>query len=183
MSKHGDDETWIQTFTGKQFWPLDPHAEDVDIRDIAHALSLKCRYTGHCRYLYTVGQHSLHVAKIVMNSRPTFGLTALLHDAAEAYTADIARPVKKFIQQFGEIEHRLEQVIAERFGLLFPFPEEVKHADNIMLATERRDLMPNPPRPWKTYGAEPLPWHISTMTCRKVEQDFLDLFAELARPT
>lgn len=179
---HGDDETWIQTYTGRQFWPLDPRPEDVCIEDIAHALSLKCRYTGHCRYFYSVAQHSLYVAKLVDKVGPhQFTLTALLHDAAEAYTADIARPVKKFITQFAEIEARLEAVIAERFGLIFPFPPSVKEADNMMLAIERRDLMPNPPRPWKTFGiVEPLPWHISTQTSRAAESEFLQMFRDLS---
>ena len=30
---------WIQTVTGKQFWPMDARPEEVDIEDIAHALS------------------------------------------------------------------------------------------------------------------------------------------------
>ncbi len=180
---HGDDETWIQTYTGRQFWPLDPRADDVHIDDIAHALALVCRYTGHCRLPYSVGQHSLYVASIVERTGGDrkHVLTALLHDAAEAYTADIARPLKKSMPQFAEIEHRLETVIAERFGLIFPFPDCVKTADNIMLATERRDLMAEPPRPWKTYGVEPELWRIPTMIWREVELAFLQRFKDLTR--
>lgn len=173
MSTHGDDSTWIQTYTGKQFWPLDPRAEDVDILDIAHALALKCRYTGHCKEFYSIAEHSCRVSLLV---DPALSLTALLHDAAEAYTADIARPVKKFIKQFEDIEHRLESVIAERFGLMFPFPEEIKTADNILLATERRDLMAEPPRPWKTYGVEPLSKKIVPWGCGYSEERFLAQF-------
>ncbi len=44
MERYGD---WIQTYTGKQFWPLDPRPEDVDIEDIANALSNLGRYAGH----------------------------------------------------------------------------------------------------------------------------------------
>lgn len=50
---------WIETFTGRQFFPLEPDFEQVDIRDIAHALSMKCRYTGHVREFYSVAQHSV----------------------------------------------------------------------------------------------------------------------------
>lgn len=67
-AKHGDDSTWIQTFTGRQFWPLDPRAEDVDIRDIAHALSMKCRYNGHCREFYSIADHSCRVAEVIHNA-------------------------------------------------------------------------------------------------------------------
>jgi hypothetical protein len=45
---------WIRTFTGKEFYPLEPNPADIDIRDIAHALSNICRFTGHCREFYCV---------------------------------------------------------------------------------------------------------------------------------
>lgn len=43
---------WIQTYTGRKFTPLSPQPEDVDIVDIAHALSLMCRFNGHCKEFY-----------------------------------------------------------------------------------------------------------------------------------
>lgn len=179
---HGDDDTWTQTFSGRQFWPLDPREEDIDIIDIAHALAMKCRYTGHCSSFYSVGQHSVHVAEIVAWTNPELALTALLHDAAEAYIADVARPVKSSITQLAEIEHRLEVVVANRFGLVFPFPEIIKTADNIMLATERRDLMPNPPRPWKTYGVSPLSRVIVPWVWQQAKFEFIKMFSRLTDP-
>lgn len=176
---HGDDTTWIQTYTGKQFWPLDPRAEDVDIEDIAHALAVKCRFTGHCREFYSIAQHSCLVAMQIelRYSNIDLSLTALLHDAAEAYTADIARPVKKSIAQFSEIEHGIEKVIAEVFDLHFPFPASIKWADNVMLATDRRDLMADPPRPWTSVeGVEPLAKKIEAWDWRDAERKFLDTY-------
>jgi hypothetical protein len=38
---------WIQVYSGGKFYPLDPHPDEVFIEDIAHALSMLCRYTGH----------------------------------------------------------------------------------------------------------------------------------------
>jgi 5'-deoxynucleotidase YfbR-like HD superfamily hydrolase len=43
---------WIQTFTGKQFYPLDIREDDIDIVDIAHSLSMQCRYSGHSEKFY-----------------------------------------------------------------------------------------------------------------------------------
>lgn len=40
---------WLRTYTGKRFYPLDPRIEEIDIEDIAHALSMLCRFGGHCR--------------------------------------------------------------------------------------------------------------------------------------
>lgn len=38
---------WIQTYTGLRFYSMEPSHEDVCIEDIAHALSLICRFGGH----------------------------------------------------------------------------------------------------------------------------------------
>ena len=77
---------WIQTYTGRQFWPLDPRIEDIDIHDIAHALSHQCRYSGHCLRFYSVAEHSVLLSHHVAGEHM---LWALLHDAWEAYLAAI----------------------------------------------------------------------------------------------
>ena len=178
MSKRGDD-TWIQTYTGRQVWPLDLHIDDLCIEDIAHALALKCRYTGHCREFYSIAQHSVLCSGVVLE--PQLRLTALLHDASEAYLADLARPIKKSLPEFMALEDKAERIIADKFKLIYPFPPEVKRADNILLATERRDLMATPPRPWKTYGVEPLPERILPWPWDHAEAEFLIAFDDLTQ--
>ena len=37
--------SYITTVTGIHFYPLNPNPKDIDIEDIAHALSLICRPT------------------------------------------------------------------------------------------------------------------------------------------
>ena len=65
---------WIQTYSGKKFYPLDPRPEDIDIRDIAHALSLNCRFNGHCRCFYSVAEHSVGVSSSQSpDARKVFG--------------------------------------------------------------------------------------------------------------
>lgn len=158
MSERHDD--WIQTYTGRQFWPLDPRVEDIDIRDIAHALSMKCRYGGHSLAFYSVAEHSIFVSRALP---PELRLTGLLHDAAEAYLADIPRPVKPLLAGFKEIEERIERVIAEVFGLLPPpWPDAVKAADTAILHDETRALMGEAPAPWnipgESLGVRPCMW-------------------------
>lgn len=173
------DSTWIQTFTGRQVWPLDPRVGDFEIRDIAHALSNICRYTGHCSKFYSVAQHSVHVAEYVASHDRTLALTALLHDASEAYLSDMARPIKHQFEQYLILEKRLEEVIAEQFGLVFPYPPVVKEADDILLNTERRDLMCNPPRPWQTYGVGYLDIEIVPWTPEVSERRFLEVYGAI----
>lgn len=175
-----DNRGWLQTFTGKKVWPLDPRPEDICIEDIAHALSNICRYTGHVRRFYSVAQHSVLVSQILPRN---LQLCGLLHDAAEAYICDLPRPLKQS-EPFGSIykehEETLERCIAEKFSLPFPWPLEIKHADNVLLMTERRDLMATPPRPW-TIRAEPLDITIHPWSPENSELRFIERFDELQR--
>lgn len=129
---------YITTYSGKHFHLDDIEANEVDIFDIARALSNVCRFNGHCREFYSVLQHSYHVAWLV---GPEFRLQALLHDASEAYLGDMIRPVKRILPQFKALEERVERHIFRTFGLPEELSPEVKHADNVLLATEMRDLM------------------------------------------
>lgn len=151
MTARTNDSKWIQTYTGIAFWPLDPRAEEVSIYDIAHALALTCRWTGHVSRHYSVGQHSVRVSYLVSKE---WALHALLHDATEAYIFDVARPTKAGFTNYKKVEARLHKEIFRAFGLDPKLPDCVKEADNIMLYTEARDLMGPPPMPWM-YGKVP----------------------------
>lgn len=76
----------MQTFSGALYWPMDPRPEDVNILDIAHSLSMQCRYTGHVSKFYSVAEHSVHVSNIVPKE---LAMCGLLHDATEAYLTAI----------------------------------------------------------------------------------------------
>lgn len=168
---------WIQTVTGRKFWPLSPRVEDVCIEDIAHALSLKCRFTGHTLEFYSVAQHSILASHMVP---PPDALWALLHDATEAYLPDVARPVKKELEGFDAIEEQLARCIARRFHLWWPMPESVARADLMLLATEFRDLMAPAPDAWRSLeGVEPLNQTIVPLPPAEVREMFLQRFEEL----
>lgn len=143
---------WMQTFTGRQFWPLDARAEEVDILDIAHALSMQCRYAGHVRRFYSVAEHCCHLHDVAPEGEK---LAALLHDATEAYLVDLPRPVKRFLPEYGRHEYALARVIAQRFGLPMLETPAVREIDRRILMDERQQAMEPPPAPWSTNG-EPL---------------------------
>lgn len=146
---------WIRTFRGKKFHPLDIKPEDIDIDDIAHALSLVNRFTGHTQTAYSVAEHSVRVMWCVQDLVVSvfavrsgrelwrFMLEALLHDASEAYLADIARPIKMLpeMEPYRKLEKGVEKAISAKYGLPFPMSPIVKRADEILLCTEARDLM------------------------------------------
>lgn len=148
---------WIQTYSGGRFHPLAPRVGDVKLKDIARALSCICRFGGHCNAFYSVAQHSVLVSRLVPGH---LALLGLLHDAAEAYLGDIPRPFKRLpmFDAYRAAEAAAESAIAERFGLRYPFPPEVKAADDRALAIEARDLMPQREAEAWSWMPEPGDW-------------------------
>lgn len=129
---------WIETYIGRKLHFRKPKPEEISIYDIAHHLSLICRFTGACSQFYSVAEHSVRVAIIVPEKHR---LAALLHDAAEAYIGDISRPVK-YTHKLEKTEKLLTDVIDKKYGIDSRVPI-IKEADDILIATEARDLMPN----------------------------------------
>jgi hypothetical protein len=162
-SRHGD---WIQTYTGKCFHPLDPRADDIDLVDIAHALSGMPRFNMHSSRHYSVAEHSILVACHVAQDDPDprVVLAALLHDASEAYLCDVPRPLKMIPEMaaYRAMESAVEFVIAAKFGVPWPLPAIVKHHDERALATEYRDLVPVKSVPWNLRA---LPWEDMPAGC------------------
>jgi hypothetical protein len=159
---------------------LDPRPGDVCIEDIAHALANKCRYTGHCTKFYSVAQHC------VLGSRHTTEpLAVLLHDAAEAYLPDVARPVKRYLPGFAAIEETLMRVILVDLDVPLPseaVQAEVDEIDLRMLATEHRDIMGPSPIPWASIeGVYPFGGNIAPWGPEVAESQFLRRYWELTR--
>lgn len=175
-----DVSAWILTYTGRKFFPLSPNPDDIDIRDIAHALSLVCRFTGHVKQFYCVAQHCVLASHIVPREH---AFATLLHDASEAYICDLARPVKSqpVMEPYRLAERRLEDAIDVKFGI-DSHTSEVKEADLRMLFTERRDLLPlghwvlNPNEAEQCLPDPIVPW-----TSRRAEREFLHRFRILSR--
>lgn len=172
---------WMQTVSGKAFWPIDPRPEELDIDDIAHALSMMCRYGGHVSKFYSVAEHSVLMA---MKARDLFdkqtAKVALMHDATEAYLSDVIRPVKAHLGNYLGIEDRLWRVIAERFGLPTVIPHAVHYLDNAILVDEMRALHVAPPMPWNI-STEGLDVEIVGWSPKEAKQNFLCMYEMLWR--
>ena len=148
--------TWVQTYSGVAFELLAPRAEDVRAADLAHALAHSCRFGGHTRSHYSVAQHSALVAALVWQRTRDLGATllGLLHDAHEAYTGDIKKPVKWAIEAVAPgalraIEGPIDAAIFAwagdtRLGMGAP-AEQVKRADAEILLWERDAFLGQPP--------------------------------------
>jgi hypothetical protein len=136
----------IRTFTGRHVNPLDLKYDDIDIQDIAHALALCNRFSGHSKKPISVAQHSYYVHRVCANGiiKPERWLLrqALLHDASEAYLGDVSKWVKQHEAMEGYRYHEAlaQRVIAERFGIPFEMHLMVKTADDLMVRFEGRHL-------------------------------------------
>lgn len=107
----------ITTFTKKFFDPVEAKTGDIDIIDIAHALSMLCRANGHFTSFFSVAQHSLNCmyeAKARGYSKRV-QLGCLLHDASEAYLSDITRPMKSRLPEYLVIEEKLQNLIFDKW--------------------------------------------------------------------
>lgn len=150
MNARGD---WIQTAHGRQFWPMDPRPNEVHLDDIAHALSMLCRFGGHCLRFYSVAEHCVLMARKAEDKRTA--LWALLHDASEAYLVDVPRPIKPFLVGYDAAEAKIMRAVEFRFNLHLGLPEGVKRMDRAILMDERMQNMAAAPVAWSTDG-EPL---------------------------
>lgn len=166
---------WIETYTGRQFYPLAPDPEQIDIMDIAHALSMLCRYNGHCQRFYSVAEHSVYCSRA---ATPEYALELLLHDASEAYISDLTRPVKQQIPEYRAIEKRLDAAIRAKFGLPTEPTVECKRIDDAMLLTERTAMAFR--LAWDIPGREALHGAgFSYWPPEKAEREFIHRFYEL----
>lgn len=158
---------YLLTCSGVRVDLLTPRPEDVILRDVAHALARICRYTGHVGAAhYSVAEHSCHVADhLAAHGHGDVVVRAgLMHDAHEAYTGDVASPIKRALRALSaqpdpgrghpdtwagagsvwdlfERNHAL--AVRARFRIQRDLPEAVHAADVAMLLAERRDLMPD----------------------------------------
>lgn len=168
----------IVTYTGKMFYPFDPKPEDVDIVDIAHALSNVCRFTGHTSEFYSVAQHAVLVSRYCSQKNALWGL---LHDAAEAYICDMSQPVKQMpcMEVYRIVEKKIMNAVIDRFQLWPDQPDEVTEIDGRLLQTEARDLGLLSPA-WKYQILAPYETRIQPLDPKQAKALFMQRFVEVA---
>lgn len=169
---------FIQTYTGRAFWPLKPTADALSVIDIAHALSNQCRYTGHVRHFYSVAQHCVLLAEHVAahGGTPMDCYQMLHHDDPEAYLVDIARPVKQFMPEYRVWDHAIDDVIRKWLGLEFvKRPDFIDELDSRIIVDERAALLGGT-LDWG-HRMEPIGITIEKWSPEKAEQAFLTLHA------
>lgn len=156
----------IRTRSGIYMNVFNPIPEMVCLEDIAHALSMMPRFGGHLPEFYSVAQHSVLVSQHVKEGNE---LSALLHDASEAYLMDFPSPIKKRISEYKLIEAKLMIVIGSKFGFDYRLNEDIKRADELLLQWEWGYLM---------LGQSHFP-EIKCLPPAEARQMFMDRFFEI----
>jgi 5'-deoxynucleotidase YfbR-like HD superfamily hydrolase len=169
--------TCIRTYSGLYFDFANIESNIILIEDIVQGLSHIGRFVGHTETLYTVAQHSVLASYIVPEEE---AFAALMHDASEAYTGDLNKPLKELLPEFKVIESKIEAHIFKTFGLPSELSDSVKYADRVMLATEQRDIMNAQDDRWVfTAGVSPMEKRIKVVDSVTARKMFMDRFNEL----
>ena len=170
----------MELYSGRCVNAMDILSSDIDIKDIAHALALQCRFKGHCKQFYSIAQHSVLVARH-LQARSILQLFGLLHDAAEAYLGDMISPLKDMLPEYKTQERYLQDKIYYHFtGRRPTHPEitEIKLIDTRLLLSEARVLMPSGGDGWRP-GIEPLDLVITPVSASIAEAGFFYAFHKL----
>jgi len=178
------EENWLQTFSGKRFYPRRPEITEIKIEDIAVGISNMCRFSGQIPNFYSVSQHSVFVSRIIKDAGGTteaHQFAGLMHDASEAYMVDIPTPLKELLPEYKRLEKIVQSQIEKHFGVQCTEDTKklVKWADKVALATEAFNFFGGVP--WESIrGIEPrtdifeIP--VDPQTAR---HQFMDLFGSL----
>ena len=177
---------FIETFTGMKFSLELPV---FSIEDIAHSLSMNCRYNGHCRVFYSVAEHSVLVADIMQFMDLGDPLEGLLHDGTEAYLSDVPAPFKQYLPDWSGIDHKLEDKLRAHFNV-GPKTKGCKTADWIALFIEAYRLLPDQGecfldpenlRPTAMNLMKDRGWDIDCLTPARAEHWFLRRYQTITR--
>jgi uncharacterized protein len=180
-------QTIVTTWQGREIDLLSPVGWRINIRDIARGLACTNRFNGQTvAGPYSVAQHCCVVVKIIQqkSTDAELALLALLHDAHEAYTGDIARPMQKALdsRKLPYVQNQLDVVLLQALGIEHTIAGKhyaiIHEADHIARATEWRDLMATP----VPLGmSQPANFEIKAWpTWHKAEDEFLKLYEKLA---
>ena len=165
----------INTYSGGRFDPDDIKNSDFRIEDIAHALSLQCRFAGHIPEFYSVAEHSVFVSYYSNDF-----LAGLLHDASEAYLMDIPTPVKrsKIMIGYSILENDVMKEIFHRFNLDYPYNSDVHKADQRVLRTEA-EYFGLLDETWEVYNLKNIDHGIGPLKPEYAEKLFIKRYKEI----
>lgn len=128
----------VRTVTGQYVDFINPNPGTFNLEDIAHSLSQKPRFNGQLKSFYSVAQHCCLICDYLPTHLKADGL---MHDAPEAYMADVPSPLKSLLPDYKDYEERIHFRMTEKWDIQYPIPKEVKEMDRFFLEKEWYGLM------------------------------------------
>lgn len=185
----GRPGAWMQTLSGRRFFPLDPRPEDFDIGDIANGLATEARYGGqgrlerresvaeHCSMLCDWGKRQ--------GWAPLGQFCLLMHDAAEGLIKDQPRALKKALEPtYSDLEAKVEICIFGKYAILTAmtfYEDEIKTADRRIVWHEKRAVQ-RTQLEWAYDKFEPLEGiGLEHWTARRAKREWLKRWERLAK--
>lgn len=177
------DKIKIVMHSGKFLNPFHLTVDDFDLFDIAHHLSMICRYNGATKKFYSVAEHCIDVSKHLaqLGYDANIQMAGLLHDADEAYLHDIRSPIKSIVPEFEAYSRLTSAAVMLWAGV--SFTGDVMHIigqiDRRIRVNEMNELLPIVPE-WKD-DTMPLPLfsHFICMAPDAARDAFLFFFKSL----
>jgi 5'-deoxynucleotidase YfbR-like HD superfamily hydrolase len=168
----------ITLFSGESYDFLKPETNRIKIEDVAHGLSNQCRFGGHVVEFYSIAEHCVRASYI---NPEVEAYDKLMHDSAETVMVDLPTPLKRLLRDYTNLLHRVETNFGSVFQFQHPMSDEVKMADLVMLATEKRDLKPHAKdERWGILeGIAELPDRIEPWSPKEARARFLERYEEL----
>jgi len=132
---------WIRTVSGRRFFPFEPKPDDVDVHDIAHALSLLCCFAGQVPVFYSLAQHCVHVSELLI---PRLRVYGLLVRADAAYLGSVPSMIRSGCPDLQRRSREIKGAIYRALRIQPPQGQDdgmIEYARDVVLATEARDIM------------------------------------------
>lgn len=142
--------------------PFNLKKENLRLETMAHSLSQLNRYTGHAAFPYSVAQHSYLLSISVPDHLKR---CSLIHDWSEAFTNDVAYPVKITLPEYKAVEEGIQRHIFELMDEPWENIEELHSYDRRICADEMAVLFPDNPNVFKSeklgVSISQLPWGVA----------------------
>lgn len=138
---------WLQTYLGKQLRIPECNQDVITLEETAAVLSRICRFgarTWPLNNFYSVAEHSVRVADCIklLGGTDQDQWEGINLEGEEAILGfDPPSPLLQLCPDLKALKRKAHIAYQSRYGLPVELSKIVKHADLVLLATEKRDLM------------------------------------------
>lgn len=159
------ETVWLQTYLGRQLRVPEWNHDAICLEETAYVLSGIHRFGARTDPYYTVSEHSVRVADCIalLGGSALEQFIGINHEGDEALLGfDPASPLLRLLPDLKALKRLAHESYMRRYGLPIELPAIVKHADLVLLSTEKRDLMQPEPMRWmelpEPLKSKILPW-------------------------